>query len=140
MRPARTRRRRRPATSTTWPASSSVGEGVSRCVARATVFSPQTREAAGLLGAQIAAARLARRWTVDELAERVGVSHPTIRKAERGDPTVGLGVAFEAATVLGVPLFSADPERRSLEVARFQDRLTVLPSRARRPTTVPNDF
>lgn len=109
-------------------------------MAHAKAFSPQTLEAARLLGTQIAAARLARRWTVDELAERVGVSHPTIRKAERGDPTVGLGVAFEAATVLGVPLFDADPERRSVELARLQDRLMVLPERARRPTKVPNDF
>ena len=75
-------------------------------------YSPLTMEAARLLGARIRAARRERRWTVDELAERVGVAHPTIRKIERGDPTVGLGPAFEAAALLGIPLFGDDPGRR----------------------------
>ena len=77
---------------------------------------------------------------MNELAERVGVSHPTIRKVERRDPSVGLGVAFEAASLLGVPLFGEDRERRSLEAARLRDHLTVLPERVRRPAPVSNDF
>ena len=85
-------------------------------------------------------ARLQRRWTVEELAERVGVNHTTMRKVERGDLTVGLGAAFEAAALLGVPLFSADDERRSIEAARLRDRLAVLPQRARRPVAVDDDF
>jgi len=85
-------------------------------------------------------ARLQRRWTVEELAERVGVNHTTVRKVERGDLTVGLGPAFEAAALLGVPLFSSDDERRSIEVARLQDRLALLPQRARRPVIVDDDF
>lgn len=77
--------------------------------------------------------------SVEELAERVGVNHQTIRKVERGDLTVGLGPAFEAAAILGVPLFDPDPERRDLEFGRMRDRLAVLPQRARRPK-VTNDF
>lgn len=103
-------------------------------------YSHQTVEALRLLGSQVGVARRARRWTVDELAERVGVSHPTIRKVERGDPSVSLGVAFEAASVLGLALFGADEQRRSLEAARLEDRLAVLPGRVRRPVSVDNDF
>lgn len=103
------------------------------------VYSPLAVEAAALLGQQIRAARRERRWTVDELAERVGVTHPTIRKIERGDPTVGLGSAFEAAAILGLPLFHDDPERRAVETARIADRLAVLPARSRRPV-IDNDF
>lgn len=77
--------------------------------------------------------------TVEGLADRVGVNHQTIRKIERGDPTVGLGPAFEAAAVLGVPLFSESPDRRSLERGRLDDRLSALPQRARR-VEVSNDF
>ena len=48
-------------------------------------------------------------------------SHPTIIKAERGDPTVAIGTVLEAATLLGVLLFDADPVLR----VRLLDRLTV---------------
>ncbi len=99
-----------------------------------------TIEAARLLGARVRLARRERRWTIQELAERVGVTHVTIRKVERGDLTVGLGVAFEAAAVLGVPLFHEDRSRRTLEAARVDDRLAVLPQLVRRPTEVDDDF
>jgi len=85
-------------------------------------------------------ARRERRWTLQELADRAGATPATIRKVERGDPTVGLGVAFEAAALLGVPLFHQDSERRSLEARRVDDRLAVLPQLVRQPVKVSNDF
>jgi transcriptional regulator with XRE-family HTH domain len=77
---------------------------------------------------------------MEELAERLGVSAPTLQKIERGDPTVGLGVAFEAATLTGVPLFHPDPSRLSIEAARADDRLAILPRLARKPASVDDDF
>ena len=99
-----------------------------------------TADAARLLGAQIRLGRRERRWTVEELAERVGVWHGTLRKVERGDPTVALGVALEAAVLVGVPLFHPDPFRRELEVRHTDDRLALLPERARKPAPVNDDF
>jgi transcriptional regulator with XRE-family HTH domain len=99
-----------------------------------------TVEAAKLLGARVQLARRERRWTLQELAERVGVTHVTMRKVERGDLTVALGVAFEAAAVLGVPLFHADRSRRALEAGRVEDRLAVLPALVRKPADVDDDF
>jgi transcriptional regulator with XRE-family HTH domain len=99
-----------------------------------------TVEAARLLGARVRLARRERRWTLQELAERVGVTHVTMRKVERGDLTVGLGVAFEAASVLGVPLFHEDRSRRALEAGRVDDRLAVLPQLVRKPTDIDDDF
>jgi transcriptional regulator with XRE-family HTH domain len=103
-------------------------------------YSPRTIEAAELLGTQVRIGRLERRWTVQELAERVGVSVVTLRKVERGDPSVGLGVAFEAATLTGVPLFYEDRSRLSAELQRAGDRLAVLPGRARKPRQVDDAF
>ena len=40
-----------------------------------------------------------------------------MRKVERGDPSVALGTAFEAATLVGVPLFHHDAARRSVAMA-----------------------
>ncbi len=91
-----------------------------------------TREAVGLLGDRVRLARRERRWTVEELAERVGVSPVTIRKVEKGDPTVALGTAFEAAVLVGVALFHEDPVRRALEAEYVVTRLAVLPAAVRR--------
>jgi len=107
---------------------------------RPRTYSPMTVEAASLLGARVRLARRERRWTLQELAERVGVTHVTMRKVERGDLTVGLGVAFEAAAVLGVPLFHEDRSRRALEAGRVEDRLAVLPALVRKPVDVDDDF
>ena len=94
-------------------------------------YSPATTEAVSLLGSRVRLARKGRRLTVAQLAERVGVSRVTIQKIERGDPTVALGTAFEAATLLGVALFHTDPERRRLEAARVDDMLALLPESVR---------
>jgi transcriptional regulator with XRE-family HTH domain len=107
---------------------------------RVHTFSPQTVEAAQLLGARIQLARRERRWTLQELADRAGVTAVTMRKVERGDPSVRLGVAFEAAVLTGVALFDPDPSRRGLEAGRVEDRLAVLPRLVRRPGEIDDDF
>jgi transcriptional regulator with XRE-family HTH domain len=103
-------------------------------------LTPLTLEAAKLLGANVRLGRRERRWTVAELAERVGVSEATMLKVEHGDPGVRLGIAFEAAALVGVPLFDEDRSRRSLEAGRVDDRLAVLPQRVRPPREVDDDF
>lgn len=96
-------------------------------------------EALRLLGARVRLARRQRRWTVEGLAERVGVSPTTIRKVERGDATVAIGTAFEAAVLVGVALFHDDAARRALEGEALAARLALLPA-AVRPLTVDDDF
>lgn len=103
-------------------------------------LSPLTLEAAKLLGANVRLGRRRRRWTVAELAERVGVSEATMLKVEHGDPGVRLGIAFEAAALVGVPLFDEDRARRAWEAARVEDRLALLPQRVRQPLKADDDF
>jgi transcriptional regulator with XRE-family HTH domain len=103
-------------------------------------LSPLALEAAKLLGASVRLGRSQRRWTVAELAERAGVSEATMLKVEHGDPGVRLGIAFEAAALVGVPLFDEDRSRRALEGARIEDRLAVLPQRVRQPLEADDDF
>lgn len=93
--------------------------------------SPYIEDAAKLLGARIQEGRRDRRWSAAELAKRVGVSRPTLGKIERGDPSVGLGAAFEAARLVGVPLFVEDRDQLRTELARSRDRLALLPQRVR---------
>lgn len=108
---------------------------------RVRTYSLHTKEAAQLLGAQILQARRERRWSAQELADRVGITRVTLGKIERGDPTVGLGVAFEAATLVGVPLFRDDRAHLSADLDRARDRLALLPQRIRtRKELVKDDF
>ena len=103
-------------------------------------YSPYAIEAARLLGAQIRLARRERRWSQDELAERAGVTARTVYKIEHGDLSVGLGASFEAAALLGVPLFHAERSRLSIDLDRVEARSALLSRPARpRPTDEVND-
>ena len=103
------------------------------------VMSPPTLLALELLGTSIRAGRIRRGLTIEDLAERVGVSKPTIIRIERGEPGVAIGTAFEAAVLAGVALFHADPDER----ARYGDlkraELALLPS-AVRQREIDDDF
>jgi transcriptional regulator with XRE-family HTH domain len=98
-----------------------------------------TAESLQLLGTSIRVERLRRGWSVQQLAERVGVSHPTITKVERGDAGVAIGTAFEAATLLGVPLYGG-PEERARYGMHQRTELALLPASGRARRQVDNDF
>lgn len=102
--------------------------------------SPVTAEALEILASTIRAARLERKLTVRDLAERVGVSHPTIVKVERGDPGVAVGTVLEAATIVGVPLFAVEPDERGRYLAHKRAELALLPEAARPRRSIDDDF
>ncbi|WP_370614359.1 helix-turn-helix domain-containing protein [Mumia sp. Pv 4-285] len=94
-----------------------------------------------MLGLEIARARRRRRWTLQELADRVGISVSTLRAVEQGTPTVAIGIVFELATLLGVRLYDAEPSELPALVALGRDRLALLPARVRETTVdVDDDF
>lgn len=68
----------------------------------------RVRRSLAKLGADLRTARLKRRLTVDMTAERIGVAKATYLKAERGDPTVSMGVYAMSLFVLGFPDGLAD--------------------------------
>jgi len=92
-------------------------------------FAPQTLDAAAVLGIQIAQGRRARGWTAQELGERVGISARTVSSLEHGSPAVALGIAFEAATLLGISLFGADGPELARLARQGRDTLALLPAR-----------
>jgi transcriptional regulator with XRE-family HTH domain len=110
-------------------------------MARVRPHSPYVQDAARLLGEQIRAARRARGWSQQELADRAGITAPTLRKVETGDLGVALGTAFEVAALTGVPLFYEDRERLSMDLDRTQARSALLPKRvSARRRQVHDDF
>lgn len=108
---------------------------------RPHTYTPQTSDAAKVIGLEIARARRKRRWTTAELASRAGISTTTLFRVERGDPTVAIGIVFEVATLLGIQLFGADRNELAALVGRGQERLALLPARVREPEgPVDDDF
>lgn len=106
-----------------------------------TTHSQQTLDAARVLGLEIARARRERRMTINELAERAGVSRITVRAVEAGTLTVAIGTVFELATILGVDLFGVDRSQLPGLLSRGRDRLALLPARIRQPAApVDDDF
>jgi DNA-binding XRE family transcriptional regulator len=110
-------------------------------VRRSHVYSPQTLDAARVLGLRIAEGRRRRRWTQAELCERAGISKVTLRNAEHGEPTVAVGVMFELATLVGVELYGLPPSSLRDLAARERDRLALLPAHVYpRQVSVDDDF
>jgi transcriptional regulator with XRE-family HTH domain len=63
---------------------------------------PDAQAALHSLGEQLALARLRRKETQAQWAERLGVSIPTLIRLERGDATVSMGVYATALWLLGL--------------------------------------
>ena len=103
-------------------------------MARRSVSLPApARDALEMLGAQIRLARHQRGWTVAELAERIGVSDPTVIAVESGSPGTAVGTVLTAATLVGVPLFGAeDRDELARMRRRGEERLALISSRVRR--------
>lgn len=101
----------------------------------------QTKNAARLLGLQLAVARRRQRRTAAAVAERAGTTRVTLRRIERGDPSVAIGLYFEVATVLSVPLFGAEGRELAELTARGERELALLPARVAVPAhDVDDDF
>jgi transcriptional regulator with XRE-family HTH domain len=95
-------------------------------------FSRYSRGALLLLGRLIRQARLERKMTTAALAERAGISRGLVQRIEKGDPGCAIGAVFEAAAIVGVPLFNADhPSKLSEPLATSAKTLALLPKAAR---------
>ena len=98
---------------------------------------PQARRQVVALGQRLRAARLRRKMTQPMLAERVGISVPTLGKLEAGDPSTSLATMLRVLTVLGMAgdidlLAAQDTLGRSL-----QDNELKRPSPKRPRAAVP---
>jgi transcriptional regulator with XRE-family HTH domain len=99
----------------------------------ATNALPQTvQDSLASLGLRIRRARKRRGLTLVELARCMYVSPVTVRKVERGDPTVSLGVLAAALSCLNLGLefdkmarFADDETGALLDVERLDSRKRV---------------
>jgi transcriptional regulator with XRE-family HTH domain len=104
-------------------------------------YSRYSREAALLLGQIIRRARIERKLTAQELAERAGISRGLVQRIEKGDPGCAIGAAFEVAAIVGVRLFDSEQAALSGAISANATTLALLPKAARRARVeVKDDF
>ena len=102
-------------------------------------YSRQNLEALEMLAQMIRAARIERKMSAQEMADRAGISRPLLRRIEKGDPGCAIGAVFEVATIAGVPLFTGEPVRLETQRSALAEKLSLLPQRARKPRRVIHD-
>jgi transcriptional regulator with XRE-family HTH domain len=104
-------------------------------------YARPTLAAAVLLGQMVEAERKGQRITAQELADRLGVTRGTVGRLEKGDPKVELGLAFEACTLLGVPLFGGNGAQIARQSRNLEQHLALLPAAIRaRHVKIDDDF
>lgn len=96
---------------------------------RNRTYSRYALQAMQVFAGLIKTARKKHRWTEAELAERAGISHLTVRKIEQGNPGTELGLYFEVATLLGIPLFAPDGDKLTAIAHQLDLHLALLPKR-----------
>jgi len=97
---------------------------------RNTVLLPKAQKTISVLGENIKLARLRRRFSSQQVAERANISRPTLVSIEKGNPNVTIGAYVKVLSVLGL-------ENDILEVAkddklgrRLQDAKLIVKERA----------
>ena len=107
----------------------------------ARTYSRTSLQALTLLGALLRAARIQKKMSLQALAERAGISRDLLRRIEKGDPRCEIGVVFELAAILDVPLFESEPGTLNQRIRDVKDRLTLLPKAVHAPRAeVKDDF
>ncbi len=91
----------------------------------------RTRRAAQALGERCVEWRKLQGLTAEQVAQRAGISKPTLWKLESGDPGVSLGILLDVVRALGFLdelLDAVDPLQTDLGKARAGE---ALPKRVR---------
>lgn len=104
-------------------------------------YSKYVKEAALLLGQQIKLGRKQRKWSEQNLADRAGISRATLQKIEAGEMSPSIGLVFETAALVGIPLFEQDTPGLATHVDLIQSKIALLPRRIQsRKKAVDDDF
>ena len=68
-----------------------------------------------------------------------GISRDLLHRIEKGDPRCEIGVVFELAAILGVPLFQPELGALQASTREVQSRLALMPKAVHAPRAEVND-
>jgi transcriptional regulator with XRE-family HTH domain len=94
-------------------------------------FTPGALKQLANLGERLRLARCRRKLTAVLFAERMGVSRETLRRLEKGDPTIAIATYLRALRVLGLDK-DIDMLARDDELGRKLQDITLLDGRGTR--------
>jgi transcriptional regulator with XRE-family HTH domain len=104
-------------------------------------YSKHAKDAVFLLGQHIKLGRKKRQWSEQNLAARAGISRVTLQKIEAGEMSPSIGLVFEVAALVGVPLFEQGSRALATSIELTQSKIALLPKRIKNPTkAVDDDF
>jgi transcriptional regulator with XRE-family HTH domain len=69
---------------------------------RNTILLPRAQKPITVLGENIKLARLRRKFSAEQVAERANISRPTLLSIEKGNSTVSIGAYIKVLFVLGL--------------------------------------
>jgi transcriptional regulator with XRE-family HTH domain len=97
---------------------------------KSTLLLPGSQQIISVLGENIKLARLRRKYSTQQVAERADISRPTLLSKEKGNPRVSIGAYIKVLAVLGL-------EKDVLKVAeddklgrKLQDAELIVKKRA----------
>ena len=101
---------------------------------KATSLLPKHTRMLTDVGENLRLARLRRRLSAQQVADRAGISRSTLQNMEKGSPSVSMGNLLQVLVVLGLDkdfpgLAATDPLGRKLEDARLTDVRQRAPKR-----------
>ena len=102
-------------------------------------YSHYTKEALTLLAGLIRAARLERKLSTQEVAERAGISRSMLQRIDKADMKGEIGAVLEVATIVGVKLFDPESSSLSKHIMQAQEKLSLLPQKARKAKKAVDD-
>jgi transcriptional regulator with XRE-family HTH domain len=104
-------------------------------------YSRYTQEASILMGKMIRLGRKERKFTLQDLADRAGISRGLLQRIEKGDLGCEIGAVFEIASLVGIKLFEADRSTMHRLNESLTDKLALLPKYVRNSTRkIDDDF
>ncbi len=91
---------------------------------------PKHKQILNELGENIRLARLRRRLSTTQVAERANITRPTLLSIEKGSESVGLGLYFQVLMVLGLEKDLLSVAKDDILGRKLQDARLIIKERA----------
>ncbi len=97
---------------------------------RNTILLPKAQRNLSILGENIRLARLRRKFSMEQVAERANISRPTLLSIEKGNPNVTIGAYVKVLAVLGLDKDIVEVANDDKLGRRLQDARLIIKERA----------
>jgi transcriptional regulator with XRE-family HTH domain len=97
---------------------------------RNSVLLPKAQKIVTGLGENIKLARLRRKYSTQQVAERANISRPTLLSIEKGNPTVSIGAYIRVLYVLGLSQDIIQVAKDDILGRKLQDAKLFIKKRA----------